>query len=62
MDKVLYCRLAMLMVEKDTRLSQAQVAKDTKLSATTINKLYQNRFDRIDKNTVVSLCKYFDCG
>lgn len=62
MEKVLYCRLAVLMAERDPGLSQAKVAEDTKLSTTTVNKLYKNKFNRVDKNTIETLCNYFDCN
>lgn len=56
----MFCRLAVLMAEKDPQLSQRQLAKETGLSPTTINKLFTNKFDRIDVNTVETLCAYFN--
>ena len=56
--KKMFCRLAVLMAEKDPQLSQRQVARDTGLSPTTINKLFTNNFDRVDVNTIEVLCDY----
>ena len=55
----MFCRLAILMAEKDARLSQRQLSKDTKLSTNTVNKLFTNKFERVDANTVEVLCSYF---
>ncbi len=54
----MYCRLAVLMAEKDPQLSQRQLARETGLSPTTINKLFTNKFDRVDTRTIVTLCDY----
>ncbi|NJM00282.1 MAG: helix-turn-helix transcriptional regulator [Synechococcaceae cyanobacterium SM2_3_2] len=59
--KQMYCKLAVLMAERDPSLSQRKVAEDTKLSTATVNKLYLNRFDRVDRHTVEVLCEYFGC-
>ncbi len=55
----MYCRLAILMAEKNPQLSQRQLAKETKLDVTTINRLFTNNFKRIDAHTVEVLCDYF---
>lgn len=47
------------MAEKDAQLSQRQLAKETGLSPTTINKLFTNKFERVDTRTVETLCDYF---
>jgi putative transcriptional regulator len=57
-----YCRLAVLMAEKDPQLSQRQLARDTSLDITTINRLYTNNFSRVDVSTIEVLCNYFDKG
>jgi putative transcriptional regulator len=57
--KKMYCRLAVLMAEKDPQLSQRQLAKDTGLDITTINRLFTNNFSRVDVTTVEVLCNYF---
>ena len=57
--KKMFCRLAVLMAEKDARLSQRQLSRDTSLSPTTINKLFTNQFTRVDVNTIEVLCCYF---
>ena len=54
----MYCRLAVLMAEKDPQLSQRQLARETGLSPTTINKLFTNKFDRVDTRTIETLCDY----
>ena len=58
--KKMFCRLAVLMAEKDPLLSQRQLAKDTGLSPTTVHKLFTNKFERVDAHTVETLCEYFD--
>jgi putative transcriptional regulator len=58
--KKMYCRLAVLMAEKNPQLSQRQLARDTGLDITTINRLFTNNFTRVDVNTVETLCNYFD--
>lgn len=55
----MFCRLAVLMAEKDPQLSQRQLAIDTGLSPTTVHKLFTNKFERVDTNTVETLCDYF---
>ncbi|ELR97397.1 putative transcriptional regulator [Gloeocapsa sp. PCC 73106] len=59
--KKMYCRLAVLMAEKDPQLSQRQLAEDTKLGVTTINRLFRNDFSRVDTHTIETLCLYFRC-
>lgn len=68
----MFCRLAALMDERNAELSEkggsfdrftkAKLQRDTGLAKTTINRLYGNTFDRIDKATVQTLLNYFDCG
>lgn len=58
--KKMFCRLAVLMAEKDPQLSQRQLAKETGLSPTTVNKLFTNKFERVDTHTVETLCDYFN--
>ncbi|KAF3886680.1 MULTISPECIES: helix-turn-helix domain-containing protein [Nostocales] len=57
--KKMYCRLAVLMAEKDPQLSQRQLSRDTGLDITTINRLFTNKFSRVDVATVEVLCNYF---
>lgn len=59
----MYCQLAVLMAQKDQRLSQRQLAKELDVSVTTINKLYNGRplTARIDPDTVEKICNYFGC-
>ena len=56
----MFCRLAVLMAEKDPRLTQSQLAQETGLSPTTVHKLYNNKFGRVDTNTIEVLCSYLD--
>ena len=58
----MYCRLAVLMAEKDPQLSQRQLARETSLDITTINRLFTNNFGRVDTNTIETLCDYFQRG
>lgn len=57
----MYCRLAVLMKERDTRLSQRELSRATGLSTATVNKLHNNEFDRVDAATINTLCNYFNC-
>lgn len=56
----MFCRLAVLMAEKDPRLSQRQLASETGLSPTTVHRLFTNKFERVDTKTIETLCSYFD--
>jgi putative transcriptional regulator len=60
--KKMMCRLAVLMAEKDPRLSQRRLAEDLGLGITTVGRLHNNKFDRVDKATIEKLCGYFDCS
>lgn len=65
------CRLAPLIDQKNLelsdsgqeskRLSQRRLAEETGIAITTINRLYNNDFTRVDVNTVEKLCNYFGC-
>uniref|UniRef100_B8HZ58 Transcriptional regulator, XRE family n=1 Tax=Cyanothece sp. (strain PCC 7425 / ATCC 29141) TaxID=395961 RepID=B8HZ58_CYAP4 len=57
----IYCRLAVLMAEKDPKLSQHKLADDTGLGITTVNRLFNNKFSRVDTHTIEVLCRYFEC-
>jgi putative transcriptional regulator len=59
MSKKMFCRLAVLMAEKDPQLSQRQLARETGLDITTINRLFTNNFSRVDVSTIEALCNYF---
>ena len=56
----MFCRLAVLMAEKDPQLSQRRLAEETGLSPTTVHRLFTNNFGRVDTNTIEVLCNYFD--
>jgi putative transcriptional regulator len=49
------------MSSRDPKLSQNRLAAETGLGITTVNRLFNNNFSRIDTNTVMTLCKYFSC-
>jgi putative transcriptional regulator len=59
--KKMYCRLAVLMREKDTRLSQRRLARLTGLSLPAISRLHNNEFERVDTATINTLCHFFGC-
>ena len=59
--KVMHCRLAVLMAQRVPPLTQKRLARETGLSPTTISQLYQNKFKRVDADTVDTLCDYFNC-
>jgi DNA-binding Xre family transcriptional regulator len=52
-------KLPELMSKKG--VDQKTVAIATQLSPTTISKIYRGHLDRFDRNTLLSLCEYFDC-
>ena len=52
------CKLKKLMDEKE--ISQLALAEDTGLAVSTIGRLYRNQISRIDCQTVVVLCKFFN--
>ena len=54
------CKLKNLMEERG--LSQKALAEATGISPTTVGKLYRSEFSRIDNNTTITLCKFFDVG
>ncbi|MFM2315044.1 MAG: hypothetical protein RLZZ04_4320 [Cyanobacteriota bacterium] len=41
-------------------LDQKTLAVKAKLSPTTVGKIYRGQFNRIDNNTVMALCLYFE--
>jgi putative transcriptional regulator len=49
------------MAACEPKLSQNRLAAETGLGITTVNRLFNNSFSRIDTNTVMTLCKYFSC-
>ncbi len=51
------CRLRVLMAERE--ITQVQLREALGLGSHTISKLYNNRFDRVDRETVEKLCDYF---
>lgn len=51
-------RLKTFMENQD--LTQQEVAGRTGLSPTIVNRLYHNRFSRLDNRTVETICTFFD--
>lgn len=51
--------LRKLMFDKE--VNQTKVAKDTGISTTVMSNYYNNNFNRINKNDIEKLCKYFNC-
>jgi DNA-binding Xre family transcriptional regulator len=51
------CKLKELMYER--HLTQKEVAERTGLGYPTISRLYHNKADRFDKNTILTLCEFF---
>ena len=49
------CRLSILLGCR--RISQRQLARDSGLSVFTVNKLYNERWSGVDKQTIVKLCE-----
>ena len=54
-------RLAILMAERDPRMSQRELAEKSGVSAMAVNRLYNNDFKRVDTDTLEKLCKYLEC-
>lgn len=52
------CKLIDYM--SDRGLTQQDVAGGTGLSPTIIGRLYHNRFSRLDNQTVVKICRFFE--
>lgn len=52
------CKLKDLLEKRG--ISQIGLAQETGLSPGTVGKLARGEFTRIDENTVITLCKYFD--
>ena len=53
------CRLSILMGERKLRV--ADVARGTDLSRSTVTSLYKETAERVDLNTIDSLCEFLDC-
>jgi len=45
----------------EKRLKICDVSKDTKINRGTITRLYHETYTRIEKDTIDTLCDYFDC-
>jgi len=54
-------RLAILMAERDPRMSQRELAEKSGVSAMAVNRLYNNDFKRVDTETLEKLCAYLEC-
>ena len=55
------CKLRILMAAEDPPVTQAQLAQDIGAGPSTINRLYNNTFKRVDAETVEKICHYFNC-
>ena len=51
----LKCHLSAVLGAK--RINQAECARTTGLSPTTVNALYNETFERVDKQTIIKLCR-----
>ena len=60
------CNLDLLRVNKeraeDRRLPYRVIGQETGLSPSTLVRLMNNDFDRVDRGTLDTLCGFFDCG
>ena len=56
----MHCMLSTLMGKK--RFSIQDVHEQTGLSRNTISNLYNDKASRVDYETVLKLCKLFDCS
>ena len=54
------CRLSRIMGEK--RLRIADVMRDTGVNRGTITRLYHERAERVDLDSIEKLCRYLECG
>ncbi len=52
------CRLSRIL--GDRRIPQRELAKKSGLSTYTINKLYNERWQGVDKETLIKLCETLD--
>lgn len=52
------CHLSRILGER--RISQRKLAQESKLSTYTINKLYNEKWQKIEKETIVKLCRALD--
>ena len=57
----MHSRLAVLMAERDPRMNRSELSRQTGLALTTLNRLYNDDFTRVDTATVETLCHYFSC-
>lgn len=59
----MHCMLAVLMAEKNPKMSQRDLAKTLEISHTTVNKLYNGRplTSVIKPSVVEKICKFFNC-
>ena len=54
------CHLSRMLGEK--RLKVTDVARDTGINRGTITRLYHEKAERVDLETLEKLCRYLDCG
>ncbi len=54
------CRLPVLLAER--RMTRTSLAKKAKLSINTLRPLYNDSWQRIDRNTIDSICGVLEVG
>ncbi|PSB27939.1 XRE family transcriptional regulator [Chlorogloea sp. CCALA 695] len=54
-------KLAVLMAERDPRMSQRALAEKSGVSTMAVNRLYNNDFKRVDTETLEKLCAFLEC-
>lgn len=57
----MYCRLRVLMAEREPKVTQQQLSEALDMGISTINRLCTNKFTRVDVSTIEKLCEYFEC-
>jgi DNA-binding Xre family transcriptional regulator len=57
--KIMYCRLKVLMAEHNQ--TQRSLSEALGLGTHTISKLYNNTFQRVDRETIHKLINFFGC-
>jgi putative transcriptional regulator len=48
-------------VQEKTQITQQMLSEATGVPQSTISKLINDRVERVERQTIVALCRYFDC-
>lgn len=56
---MIHCRLAALMAEKKMKISD--MARETGVPRSSITALYKETAERVDLESIETLCRYFEC-